>query len=116
MRMLTTPAERGYLSLAARRMYQYAKEASERGETYHPIGGLTPLSCGVSVRLTYSDAAGGPEALITARAPKDYPREKIEQIGTEILQRPMRINHSEDAPAGLVAYTLSVCPPNQSST
>jgi hypothetical protein len=53
------PVEIAYLKLAARRIFNYQKEAEDRGERYHDITAGTRLSLGATAKLYFAPVNGG---------------------------------------------------------
>lgn len=83
-----TPIEISYLKLAARRMFNFQKEAADRGEAYHDVSAGTTLSAGAVAKLSFETTPGGlePRLRIWNTA---LPQEELEKIAVQVLDGPV---------------------------
>lgn len=81
------PVEIAYLKLAARRMFNFQKEAAERNEPYHDMYPGTPLASGAIAKMRYAIVPGGHEARLEIWNTQ-LPDSVLEKIAAQVLDGP----------------------------
>jgi hypothetical protein len=85
-------AERQFLLLVARRVLNFRREASARGEAYTDLSPFTRLACGVRAKLRFEDAPGGYKMIVVFKhpTPNDLTDDELKEIAEELANGPVQ--------------------------